>query len=411
MSHYVFKFRIYPTNKQKEFINKSIGCVRFVYNHILYKAKKDYDVNNSKWNYYEYKKLLPKIKQQYPFLKEANSQSLQQAIINLDRAFKSFFKKQSKFPVFKKKKYRYSGSFQIPQHFKIEGSKIHIPKLKTGIKVRFHRKIEGKIKSLTITKTASDKYYISILVDKDIKQLTITNNICGIDVGIKTFATITSGNKYKKTTYKIDNHKYLTKSEKRLTKLQRQLSRKQHPIKKGDKTPFSRNYLKYSKRVAKIYEKINSQRNDFLHKLSSVIISENQAIVVEDLNVSGMIKNHHLAKAISDVGWSKFINMLRYKAQWYGRNLFKVDRFFPSSKICSNCGYIKKDLNLSDRAWVCPKCGIIHDRDINASINLFNVGQELSELTPVERGSVDDPTAMPYAKKHPLSESGSSLIN
>ena len=411
MSNYVYKFRIYPTKEQKEFINKSIGCVRFIYNHILYKAKKDYEIDNSKWNYYEYKKLLPKLKEKYPFLKEINSQSLQQAVINLDRAFKSFFKKQSKFPVFKKKKYRYSGSFQIPQHFKIEGNKIHIPKLKSGIKVRFHRKMDGKIKSLTITKTASDKYYISILVDKNIKQLTTANNICGIDVGVKTFATITSGNQYKRTTCKIDNHKYLNRSEKRLTKLQRQLDRKQHPRYKGDKTPFSRNYLKYSKRVAKMHEKISNQRNDFLHKLSSAIISENQAIVVEDLNVSGMLKNHHLAKAISDVGWYKFINMLKYKAEWYGRNLIKVDRYFPSSKTCSSCGYIKKDLSLSDRVWTCPQCGMTRDRDINASINLFTVGQELSEVTPAERGSVDDPTAMPYAKKHPLNETGSSLID
>jgi len=412
MADYAYKFRLYPTAEQKEFITKSIGCVRFVYNYMLYKAKEDYEKHGTKWNLYAYKKLLPQLKQQYPFLKEINSQSLQQAVINLDNAFEAFFAKRSGFPTFKKKKHERKGSFCVPQHFKIAGDKIYIPKLKTPIKAKIHRKIEGTVRSLTITKTATDKYYVSILVEYKAKILPFTNRACGIDLGVKDFATITIGNQDRAITYKISNPKHLAKYEKQLKTLQKQLSRKQHPRYKGDKTPFSNNYLKHSQKIAKLYEKITNARNDFLHKLSSDIINENQVIVVEDLNVKGMMQNRHLSKAISDVSWHAFIQMLKYKSQWYGRQLIQADRFYPSSKTCSYCGYVNTNLELSDRAWVCPNCGAILDRDANASVNLYLVGLEQPELTPVERGSVADPmvVTLSYAKKHPLCEAGSFSI-
>ncbi len=402
MADYVYKFRLYPTAEQKDFINKSIGCARFVYNYMLYKAKENYEKYGTKWNLYVYKKLLPQLKQDYPFLKEVNAQSLQQAVINLDNAFKAFFAKRSGFPTFKKKKDK-KGSFCIPQHFKIEDDKIYIPKLKTPIKAKIHRKIEGAIRSLTITKTATDKYYVSILVERELKVLPFTTRTCGIDLGIKDFATITSGNQERAITYKISNPKHLAKYEKRLIKLQRQLSRKQHPKYKNDKTPFSNNYIKQSQRIAKLYEKITNVRKDFLHKLSSAIINENQVIVVEDLNVKGMMQNRHLSKAISDVSWSEFIRMLKYKANWYGRQLIQADRFYQSSKTCSCCGYVNQNLALSDRAWLCPNCGAILDRDANASVNLYLLGMEQPEVKPVERGSVADPAVvtLPYAKKAP----------
>ena len=405
---YTYHFRLYPNNSQQKFLKQQMGSVRFVYNKILEIAISEYEKNNKKWNYYEYKKLLPKLKKQYPFLKEINSQSLQGAVINLNKAFKAFFKGISKFPKFKRKRKR-NGSFAVPQHFRIQDNKIFVPKLKTGIKARFHREIEGKIKSLTISGTPTNKYYVSILVEKDIKKLQLSQSICGIDVGIKSFATIAQGDSNIKLS-KIDNPNYLSKSEKRLKRLQKQLDRKQHRRTKEDNTKASKNYIKFSKIVSNLHEKIKNQRKNFLHKLSKSVINDNQVITVENLNVKGMLKNHHLAKAISDTGWSMFINMLKYKAEWYGRTFIQVDRFYPSSKTCSNCGYIKKDLKLSDRQWICPVCGTHHDRDINASVNLYKIGQELSEYTPVERGSVDDPTVMPYAKKHPLAEAGSSLF-
>ncbi len=344
-----------------------------------------------------------------PLFFKREMKALQQAVSNLDDAFKTFFTKRSKFPVFKKKRHERKGGFQVPQYFKIDGDKIYVPKLKTPIKAKIHRKIEGVIKSLTITKTFTDKYYVSILVERKTKILPFTNRACGIDLGVKDFATITSGTQERAITYKISNPKHLAQYEKRLKALQKQLSRKQHPRYKGDKTPFSNNYLKHSQKVAKLHEKISNQRMDFLHKLSSAIINENQVIAVEDLNVKGMLKNRRLSKSISDVSWSEFIRMLKYKSQWYNRQLIQANRFYPSSKTCSYCGYINTNLTLSDRAWLCPNCNTILDRDANASVNLYLIGTEQPEFKPVERGSVDDPAAvaLPYAKKHPLCEAGS----
>ena len=396
MVDYTYRFRLYPSEAQKESLDKQIGCVRFVYNEILSRAKKEYNENSKKWNLYEYKKLLPLLKKEYPFLKEANSQSLQQAIFNLDSAFKKFFNHEAGFPNFKKKKH--GGKVHIPQHFKVKDNSILIPKLKSPIKVKMHRKIEGRIKSLTIEKTPSGEYYANILVKKDIEQLPEKDTVISIDVGIESYATVAKAplsNPNNRIHEHLENPKYLIKEEKRLKKLQKQLSRKQHKESKDDTTKASNNYKKTSLRVAKFHEHITNERKDFLHKLSKRMIDENQVIILEDLNIKGMVKNHHLAKAICDASWSKFVDFLTYKANWYGRRIVKVDRFFPSSQKCHDCGYRNTELTLKDREWTCPVCGTHHDRDENASDTLMDeglrkIGWEPSEFTPVERSSVDD---------------------
>lgn len=398
-----YKFRIYPNREQEEYFSKVFGCVRFYWNKAL-----DLKLKNLKEPVITPAKLKPL----YPFLKEIDSLALANTQLNLNKAIKDHCKNPKHFqlPKYKTKKHDKQSFTTNNQNNTVkidfENNRIKIPKLKTTIKAKLHRQLLGKIKSITISKTPTDKYYISILTEEEIKPLKKSKSLCGIDVGIKNFATIAQGGSNIKLS-KVDNPKYLSKSEKRLKRLQKQLDRKQHKRAKNDNTKASNNYIKFSKKVAVLYEKTTNQRADFLHKLSKTIINDNQVITVEDLNVKGMLKNHHLAKSISDTGWSIFINMLKYKAKWYGRTFTQVNRFYPSSKTCNICGYIKKDLKLSDRQWVCPVCGAHHDRDINASVNLYRIGQELPEVTPVERGSVDDPTAMSYAKKHLLAEAGS----
>ena len=375
MTNYVYKFRLYPKKDQIDFLNRQIGHCRFVYNKLLEIVKKDYEENSSKWNYYEYKKLLPELKEKYPFLKEANSQSLQETVKWLDRAFKNFFEKRARFPQFKSK--RKNNSISIPQHFTIEGNKVKIPKLKKPLRFIKHREIEGEIKSISITKTPAGKFFLNVLVNRELKPLPKSNNVVAIDVGIETFCTLSNGDKIRKP-------RHLILSERKLRKLQKRLSRKE----KG-----SGKYIKLRKRIAKLHEKIKHQREDFLHKLSRQIIGDNQAVIVENLNVKGMLKNHRLAKHIADASWNRFISFLEYKAKLYSRRLIKVSAFYPSSKLCSVCGYKNEELTLSDRKWTCPVCGTKHDRDLNAAVNLLKtglaslkqaVGMDCPELMPVE---------------------------
>ncbi|NPA11000.1 MAG: IS200/IS605 family element transposase accessory protein TnpB [Epsilonproteobacteria bacterium] len=369
--NYVYRFRLYPTKEQEQFLKQEAGNIRFVYNYFLSLAKREYETNNKKWNYYEYKKLLPKLKKEFEFLKLSNSQSLQESLKNLDKAFKNFFKGLSDFPKFKKKKK--TNSISIPQHFRIEDNKLKIPKLKTYIKFKKHRKIEGEIKSISITITPSGKYYLNVLTNRNITPLPKTDKVIAIDMGLTDFI-VTSDNQA------IKNPKHFKKLERRLKLWQRRLSRKE----KG-----SNNFKKWAKRVAKLHEKITNAKNDFLHKLSKRLIDENQVIIVENLNIKGLIKNKKLSKHIHQASWYKFINMLEYKAKFYGRELIKVNTFYPSSKLCSVCGYKNKELKLSDRIWTCPVCKTIHNRDYNATINLLKeglkqVGLERPELMPVE---------------------------
>ncbi len=398
---YTYRFRIYPNKEQIIYFNEQIGYHRFVYNFFLERTINLYENYNIKNNYHSNSAILPLLKKGFPFLKEANSQSLQGSLRALDDAYHRFFTKQAGYPNFKKK-YSYN-SIVIPQSFKIVNNTIQIPKLKSSIKVKFHRHFYETVNSISISKTTSGKYYVNMLIDKfkytpyiPKKTLGIST---GIDLGIKDFATITTGtNINDKQTHKIPNPTYLLKSQKKLVKLSRWLNRKVHKRTKQDKTTSSKNYLKFKNKLSLLHEHIFNQRNNFLHKLSSRIVNDNQVIILEDLNIKGMIKNRHLSKSISDVSWSRFVDMIKYKASWYGRQIIEIDRFYPSSKKCStlNCDYVYKDLKLSKRSWTCPKCGITHDRDINASINLFlegliflleyvsKYGSNLSEFTPVE---------------------------
>jgi putative transposase len=392
---YTYKFRIYPNRDQITFLDEQIGCNRFIYNFFLERTVNLFKVHNIKFNYYESKKIIPLLKKGFPFLLNANSQSLQATLKNLDTAFKNLFQHRAKFPNFKKKVN--TNSIEIPQHFTVKDNFLHIPKLKSAIKIKLHRRFYEFAKSVKITKTPSGKYYVNILVEKydytPYMPDKVKNIVSGADLGIKDFAVITTGKSIAdKQTIKINNPKYLIKSQEKLIKQSRQLSKKQHKKTKNDKTKASNNYKKYSKKLTKLHEHIGNQRKDFLHKLSSRTVNDSQVIVLEDLNIKGMVKNRHLSKSISDVSWGMFTGQLKYKADWYGRDIIKVNRFYPSSKTCSvpACGYIKQDLKLSDRFWTCPECNTTHDRDINASINLFLEGLNLtirpewSELTPAE---------------------------
>jgi len=353
-----YKYRIYPNQEQQELIEKHFGCVRWVFNWGLERKIKTYQRNKRQLTCFDLINELTKLKKKKDFLwlNEVNSQSLQMALRNLDNAFTNFFRRQNKFPQFKSKKQN-KNSFQIPQNLKLQ-NKLSIPKI-PDIKIKQSRKLEGKIKTVTLSKTPTNKYFISILTEQD-KQLPkkpkITDKTTiGIDLGIKTFATISDGRK-------IENPKYLKQSEKKLVKQQRNLSRK----KKG-----SNNENKQKLKVALVYEKINNQRSDFLHKITHQLTHENQvkSIAIEDLNVGGLLKNRYLAKSISDVSWAEFRKQLEYKCNWYGRNLIVIGRFEASSKTCS-CGYVNQELKLSDREWTCPECKIRHDRDLLASQNI-----------------------------------------
>jgi putative transposase len=388
---YTYRFRIYSNKEQTAFLDEQIGCNRFIYNFFLERAINLFKIHNIKFNYYESKKILPLLKKGFPFLKLANSQSLQVSLKNLDSAFLNFFQGRAKFPKFKKK--INTNSIEIPQHFAIDNSFLYIPKLKSAIKVKFHKKVYETVKSVKITKTPSGKYYVNMLVEKFAYSPYMPKKTVGvstgIDLGLKDFAIVTTGKSLNdKESYKIPNDKYLARTQKKLTKLSRQLDRKIHKRSKRDKTTPSKNYVKFKNKLSILHEKITNQRNDFLHKLSLRVISDSQVVTLEDLNIKGMVKNRHLSKSISDVSWYKFISMLEYKADRFGRQIFKVNRFYPSSKTCSKCGYIYKDLKLSERSWTCPVCHTEHDRDINASINLFleglKIGKELTELTPAE---------------------------
>lgn len=354
------KYRIYPDNSQKELLAKHFGSVRFIYNRALEIKTQAYSANEVNISRYELSAQLKDLKREYPWLKEVNSQSLQTALLHLDIAYTAFFKKKAKFPTFKKKSNRQS--FTCPQNVRIDNGRLYIPKFKDGIEIMQHRPLNGSIHSATISKTPTDKYFVSILVETGV-PIPDKNPICkktavGIDVGIKTFATLSDGTE-------IENPKYLRNSLKRLKVLQRRASRKV----KG-----SNNRKKANKKVAVIHERITNQRKDFLHKVSDAITKQYDTICIEDLSASNMEKNHHLAMSINDAGWGTFITYLKYKSEWRGKNVIEIGRFDPSSKMHNGCGYINKDLKLSDREWVCPKCGEIVQRDINASKNILDWG-------------------------------------
>jgi len=363
-----FKFRIYSNSQQKQFLAQSFGCARFVYNRFL-RQRIDYYVANAKGlNYFDNSAALTQLKKESEFewLKDVNSQSIQQTLRNLDVAYNNFFNKKAKFPNFKKKSNKQS--FNVPQHFSIHDNMLDIPKCKR-IKIKLYRDIEGTIKSITISKTPSGKYFASVLCELEIPEPIYSGGEIGIDYGVKAFIT-TSDVK------SIDSPKFLRKSEKRLNQLSRSFSRKQPsvlPLHGG--TWNAKNRYKAQKQLARQHEKVSNQRQDFLNKTSKQLVSDNQAIYIESLAIRNMVKLHTLAKSISDSGWNTFVNMLKYKGQWYGCRIIEIDRWFPSSKRCHVCGYIKDNLALSDRSWLCPECNTNHDRDVNTAINILTFGR------------------------------------
>jgi len=343
------KYRISPTDSQKELIAKHIGSSRFVYNLALETKNAAYLGSKHIFSPFDLIKQLPELKKECEWLKEVNSQSLQQPIKNMDIAFKKFFKGAG-FPKFKKKSN--GGSFSVPQNVIVENGLLIIPKFKEGIYIILHRPIKGTIKSATISVTPTGKYFASILCETGevipIKAPINESTAIGVDLGIKTFLVTSNG-------LEVENPKHLRKAQSKLKYVQRKYSKN-----KGKRT---------KQRLALLHEKVVNKRKDFLHKTSTKLIRENQTICLETLAVSNMVKNHCLAQAISDVSWSTFVTMLEYKADWYGKNILRIGRFAPSSKTCS-CGVINKDLKLSDRTWTCKSCGVTHDRDILAANNI-----------------------------------------
>jgi putative transposase len=381
-----FKYRLNPTAPQAELINKHIGCARFVYNNALAFKQSEYAKDKTNHSWYSLVKRLPDLKIENEWLKEVNSQSLQQSIVNMNTAFENFFKGRTDFPKFKKKG-RSRQSFNIPQNIKIDNDKLIIPKFKKGIDIVLHRQIKGEIKQATISRTPTGKYFVSILcetgeVEKQSKPVNEETTV-GVDLGIKSFLVASNGKEY-------DNPKYLRKSIDRLKYQQRQFSRHKSNKRKH--------------RLAILHEKVANQRKDFLHKVSTELIRENQSIALEDLNISGMLKNHCLAGSISDVSWGMFVAMLEYKAKWNGVNILRIGRFEPSSKTCSACGYINKELTLKDREWVCPECGSVFNRDLNASVNIknFALNKLCTEHTLKNHGTLPSLEGALTHEAHPI---------
>ena len=358
-----YKYRIYPNSGQKIQIAKTFGCCRFVYNRTLAYRKGIYEkekksVSKTDCNNYCNREL----KKDYEWLREVDKFALTNAIYNMDCAYQKFFREHAGYPKFKSKHDSHksyttnytNGNITVD----FENGKVKLPKLK-AVKAKLHREFRGQIKSATVSQAFSGKYYLSILVETEHKELAHTNDSIGIDLGIKDLCITSDGKKY-------ENPKIIRRYEKKLARLKRQLAKKEKR---------SQNYYKIKKKIAICHEKITNTRKDYLHKMSHEIISENQVIVSEDLQIKNMVKNHHLAKSISDVSWYELTRQLGYKAEWNGRKYIKINTFYASSQLCSVCGYQNTEIkDLSIREWLCPGCGAKHDRDINAAKNILAEG-------------------------------------
>lgn len=359
-----YKYRIYPNKHQEEQIHKTFGCCRFVYNQTLAYRKDKYEQDKQSMNKTSCNNYCNQVlKKNYEWLKEVDKFALTNSIYNMDSAYQKFFKEHAGFPKFKSKKNpkrSYTTNF-TNGNIEVVDDKIKLPKLK-WVKAKVHREFQGQIKSATISQNPSGKYFVSVLVETEHVPMDSTGSMIGIDLGIKDLLITSDGEKY-------DNIRTTKKYEDKLSKEQRKLSRKV----KG-----SNNWNKQRIKVARIHEKIHNTRIDNLHKISHKLVQENQLIISEDLTVSNMVKNHNLAKAISDCGWYELTRQISYKSEWNNRQYIKIGRFTKSSQPCNVCGYINTDTkDLSVREWICPQCGTKHDRDINAAINILNEGLRL----------------------------------
>lgn len=365
-----YKFRIYPTKAQVQTIEQTLGCCRFVYNHFLALRTESWKMKKESVTYVQTSKLLTELKNHpdYVWLKAVDSMALQESLQNLDRAYQNFFKKIAKYPKFKSK-HNHQQSYRTRNQrngIRIEGARLHLPRL-GFVKVKLSQEFYGRILNATISRTPSGKYYISLCVTADIENFLARNEggEVGIDVGLKEFCSDSNGNV-------VENPRILKRFSKKLARAQRKLSRK----KKGSKNRNKQRII-----VARIHERIANARKDFLHKISTKLVRENQTIGIEDLQVSNMIKNHKLARAISDVSWAEFFRMLEYKAVLYGTDVIRVPTFYPSSQTCSVCGERNTETkNLAVRDWICKKCGAHHDRDVNAAINILNEGLRILNI-------------------------------
>lgn len=358
MLHKAVQVRLYPTALQQTQLAQAFGCSRWWWNYALNKSIESYKETGKGLGRSALNALLPDLKKAEDtcWLAECYSQVLQATTLNLTTAYKNFFEGRARFPRFKSKHGKQS--IQYPQNVKVVDSNVKIPGNIGIVKAKIHRPIEGKIKTVTVSKTPSGKYFASILTELEgDNPTTAEGKIYGVDLGLKHFAVVTDGEKVSK----YDHPKHLAKHEKNLRRKQQKLARKQ----KG-----SNSRHKYRKVVAKVYERVSNSRQDFLHKLSYKLVSDSQAVIVENLHVKGMVRNYNLAKAISDCGWGTFTNFLAYKLERKGAKLVEIDRWFPSSKLCSNCFDQMSEMPLDVREWTCPHCGTHHDRDGNAAINI-----------------------------------------
>ena len=356
-----YKYRFYPTDEQKCILARTFGCCRYVYNWALRLRTDAYYKENKRLYYNDLSAALTQLKKQEAtcWLADVSSVPLQQALRHLDHAFLNFFEGRAKYPAFKKKRNRQSATY-ADTAFKWDSGQLILAKMTAPLSIVWSRPLPqgSKPSTVTVTQDCAGRYFVSILIEEEIKLHEPCEQSVGADLGLKDFVILSTGER-------VGNPKFFTKDEKKLARAQRRLAKKQ----KG-----SRNRAKARKQVARLYARVADRRRDFLHKLSTRLIRENQTICVETLAVKNMVKNPTLSKAISEVGWGEFVSQLAYKAEWYGRNLVKIDKWYPSSKRCFTCGYLLASLALDIRQWTCPECGTVHDRDVNAAKNIRSVG-------------------------------------
>lgn len=380
LTYKAYRYRIYPTKEQEKLIIKTFGCARFVYNYFLALTEHRYEETGKSVNHRERSAMLPKLRngERTDFLKEVDSIALQASLEDLDDGYKRFFTGQNQKPKFKEK----ADSVQsyttkvVTKNGKsvniwIEGDKIRLPKL-GFVKMKNTRDPMGRIINVTVRRKASGHFFVSVLVEEEVYPLPKTGSSVGIDLGLKEFAILSTGEK-------IENPRFYRVQEEKLAKAQRILKRRERRAKARGVDPETvKNYLKAKQKVAEIQEKIANQRKDFAQKLSTILVKNHDLICVEDLKAKNLLKNHCLAKSIQDAGWRLFVELLEYKCRWYGKELSRISQWFPSSQLCSSCGAHTGKKPLSVREWVCPECGKHHDRDVNAAINILREGTRVA---------------------------------